>query len=370
MNKKTYLTAEQIEKRFSVIRTLISVAVALVFCFIMIALSSENLANDVITFITAPVSSLSRFTTFIIKMCPIIFTSCAICLLFQSGVSNLAVEGAFYVAAVMAAAVGAAQGMPPVIHFVIMALTGAVSAAAVLLIPAILQVKFNANIVVSSLMLNYVCTFFANYLVTGPFRDPGAGYEATYLVADSAKLAKVSLGGGQFHVGIFIALAAVALTWFILFKTTFGYQCRTVGANSRFAHFSGIKVAKVILLSSIVAGFLTGIGGATEVSGYYARLNWVASPQYGWDGIMVATLARNNPIGALAASAFLAYIRTSADVLNITSVVPVEIVEIAQQVIIVMIAARGLLYSFEKKAIVKNARKQMESMENHEEVEG
>ena len=106
MNKKTYLTAEQIEKRFSVIRTLISVAVALVFCFIMIALSSENLANDVITFITAPVSSLSRFTTFIIKMCPIIFTSCAICLLFQSGVSNLAVEGAFYVAAVMAAAQG------------------------------------------------------------------------------------------------------------------------------------------------------------------------------------------------------------------------------------------------------------------------
>ena len=88
---------------------------------------------------------------------------------------------------------------------------------------------------------------------------------------------------------------------------------------------------------------------------------WLGSPGYGWDGIMVATLAGNNPQYAVFAAAFLAYVRTSADVLNITSVIPVEIVEIAQQVIIVMIAARGLLYTFEKRAIVKNAQKQMQS---------
>lgn len=104
---------------------------------------------------------------------------------------------------------------------------------------------------------------------------------------------------------------------------------------------------------------MTGLGSACEISGFYDRLRWVASPGYGWDAIMIATLARNNPALVIPASMFVAYIRTSADILNISSVVPPEVVEIAQQVVIVLIAAKGLLSSVEKRTIVKNANKQI-----------
>ncbi len=362
-NAKKFLTAYQIEKRFSAIRTITAAVVAMLFCFFMIMLSSKNPGVDIITFLTAPVSSLNRFCTFLIKMSPILFTSAAICILFAADTPNLAVEGAFFIGAVASTVIGVMDGIPPVLHFILMALVGGIAAAAVLLIPAVLSLKFKANMVVSSLMLNYVCTYLGFYLLKGPLRDPAAGYEASYLIQDSAKLSKfIKVGGAEVHTGILIGMVLVGLTWVLLYKTNFGYQSRTVGSNPSFAKFSGINVGKVVIVGSILAGLVTGIGGAAEVSGYYKRLQWLASPGYGWDGIMIATLARNNPKYVIFASAFLAYVRTSADILNITSVIPIEIVQIAQQVVIVMIAARGLLHGFEKKTIVKNAQKQMQSI--------
>ena len=328
----------------------------------MILFSSKNPGTDIITFLTAPLSSVNRVCTFLIKMSPILFTSCAICLMFSANIPNLAVEGAFFIGAIASSVVGVRSGFPPVLHYLLMAAAGALAASVVLLIPAFLSYKFNANILVTSLMLNYVCTYLGTYLIKGPLRDPSAGFEATYPIQDTAKLPKfISIKGSEVHAGLLIGVAMVIITWIILYKTNFGYQCRTVGANSSFAKFSGISLGKVLIIGSLIAGIITGVGGASEVSGYYARLQWTASPGYGWDGIMVATLAQNNPQYAIFAAAFLAYVRTSADVLNITSVVPIEIVQIAQQVVIVMIAAKGLLYGFEKKTIVRNAQKQMQS---------
>ena len=149
--KKNYLTADQVEKRFSAIRTIVAAGVAILFCFFMIALSSKNLGTDIITFLTAPVSSLNRFCTFLLKMSPILFTSCAICILFSANIPNLAVEGAFFIGAIASTTVAVVEGIPPVLHFVLMALVGAAASTAVLLIPAVLQQKFNANIMVTSL---------------------------------------------------------------------------------------------------------------------------------------------------------------------------------------------------------------------------
>lgn len=191
-------------------------------------------------------------------------------------------------------------------------------------------------------------------------RDPTAGYEATKRIAAAARLPKfISSGASQVHIGLLIGLVVVLVAWFLLYKSKFGYESRTVGTNKAFALFSGINIRNVIISGSVVAGIMTGLGSACEISGFYDRLRWVASPGYGWDAIMIATLARNNPALVIPASMFVAYIRTSADILNISSVVPPEVVEIAQQVVIVLIAAKGLLSSVEKRTIVKNANKQI-----------
>lgn len=362
-NQVQYLSAVQIEKRFNLTRTLLAACVAILFCFVLILFSSKNPAKDIVTFMTAPVSSFNRFCTLLIKMSPLLFTSCATCVLFSADIPNCSVESAFYLGGVFATAVGIMDGIHPAFHFLLMALAGMVGATIVLMIPSLLNYLFDANILVTSLMLNYVVNYLCNYLVTGPMRDPTAGYEATAQIAAAARLPKfINVGASKVHIGLLIGLVVVAVAWFLLYKSKFGYESRTVGTNRAFAKFSGINVRGVIIAGAVVAGMMTGLGSACEISGFYDRLRWVASPGYGWDAIMIATLAYNNPVLVIPASLFVAYIRTSADILNISSTVPPEVVEIVQQVVIVLIAAKGLLRGMEKRAIVKNANKQIASV--------
>jgi simple sugar transport system permease protein len=361
IKKRKALSSTQIEQRFTVIRSLLAVVIAILFCFALILVSSENPLNDIKTFVIAPLTTRGRFYLMLIKLNPLIFSALAICVLFSANTSNLAVEGAFYAGALASSQISILKDfLPKPFHFIVAAIVGALGATAVLLIPAVLELKFNANIVVCSLMLNYVINLLGNYLICGPWRDVNCATEATKPIADSAKLTIFLRGSGQkVHTGILIGAALCVVTWFIIYKSNFGYQSRTVGQNANFAKFSGINVGKIVLYGSILAGCLCGVGATAEINGYYPRMEWSKSVGYGWDGIMIATLAGNNPLLCIPAALFLAYVRTSADVLSMQSNIPTEIVNIVQQVVIIMIAAQGLLAGAEKRAIVKNAHKLM-----------
>ena len=357
--KNSQNTIYQIERRFRAYRTLLAALIALIFCFGLIATSSDSLGKDIWTFVSAPLSTFNRFCTFLIKLSPLLFTSCSVCILFAVGSYNFATEGAFFIGAVAASALGILEGIPPFIHFIMMFSAGAAAGAAVITIPPLLEAKFGANVVVSSLMLNYICTYLGYYFIRGPLRDPAASHEATYII--QAKLPYfINTGGSRVHCGVLIGLAVIILIYLVINKTTFGYRTRTVGCNPSFAKFSGIGVSSTIITASIVAGLVAGLGGGVEVSGYYTRLKWSTSPGYGWDGIMIATIAGSNPLLAIAGSSFLAYLRTSSDILNIKSTIPVEIVDIAQSVVIVMIAAKGILRKAEDKAIIKFTQNRMD----------
>lgn len=367
MNKKQgYVSTTQIEKRFNLIRTALAIVISLLFCFLLIVISSKQPLQDIVTFMIAPLTSPSRFAMMLLKMCPLLFTSLAVCILFSANTANLAVEGAFYAGALASSTVSVLQNfLPAPLHFVVAAVVGCLGAMAVLLIPAVLEIKFNANIVVCSLMLNYIMNYFGNYLICGPLREPGFSKEATRLIADSAKLPVLfNIGGQKLHLGIVIGIVCCIVGWFIIYKMKFGYEARTVGQNPNFAKFSGINVSKVIIIGSALAAIFCGIGATAEINGYYRRLEWEASVGYGWDGIMVAILAGNNPLFCIPGALFLAYIRTSADVLNMTSNIPIEIANVVQQVVIIMIAAKGLLDKPQQKAIIANAKKQAEAQKN------
>ena len=360
-----YVSTTQIEQRFSLIRVVLAIVISILFCFLLIFISSDNPGQDILTFMIAPLTSKSRFAQMLIKMSPLLFTSLAVCVLFSANIANLSVEGAFYMAAFSSAAISVLDPfLPAPFHFIVAALAGCLGAIAVLIIPAILDLKFNANIVVCSLMLNYITTSLGNYLITGPMRDQGYSKEATKVIAQSAKLPIIWNAGGQkVHLGIIIGIVCCIVAWFIIYKTKFGYEARTVGQNPNFAKFSGINVGKVILLGSLLAAVFCGIGATSEINGYYRRMEWDNPTGYGWDGIMIAILAGNNPLLVIPGAAFLAYIRTSADVLNMTSNIPTEIVNVVQQVVIIMIAAKGLLSKSENKAIVANAKHNAELQE-------
>ncbi len=360
--KKGQVTTTQIEQQFTIIRAVLAIVISILFCFLLIFISSDKPMTDIVTFMIAPLTSASRFAQLLIKMSPLLFTALAVCVLFSANTANLAVEGAFYMAAFASASISVLENfLPAPFHFIVAALVGCLGAIIVLLIPAVLELKFNANIVVCSLMMNYILTSLGNYLITGPMRDQGYSKEATKVIASSAKLPIIFNAGGQkVHLGIVIGIVCCVIAWFIIYKTNFGYEARTVGQNPEFARFSGINVGKVIVLGSLIAAIFCGLGATSEINGYYRRMEWDNPTGYGWDGIMIAILAGNNPLLVIPGAAFLAYIRTSADVLNMTSNIPVEIVNVVQQVVIVMIAAKGLLSKSMNKAIVANAKRNAE----------
>lgn len=360
--KKGYTSTTQIEQRFTIIRAALAIAVSLLFCFVLIFISSDKPFSDILTFIIAPLTSKSRFALLLIRMSPLLFTSLAMCVLFSANTANLAVEGAFYMAAFSSAAISVLENfLPAPFHFIVAAVAGCVGAILVLLIPAVLELKFNANIVVCSLMLNYILNSLGNYLITGPMRDNGYSKEATKVIAQSAKLPIIyNVGGQKVHLGLIIGIICCVIGWFLIYKTNFGYEARTVGQNPEFAKFSGINVGKVVVMGSVVAAIFCGIGATSEINGYYRRMEWDVPTGYGWDGIMISILAGNNPLLCIPGAAFLAYIRTSADVLNMTSNIPVEIVNVVQQVVIIMIAAKGLLAGPQQRAVVANAKRNAE----------
>ena len=358
------LTTYQIEQRFTLIRIFFAVIISLAVAFLIIMVTGSTPLEDIFVFLTAPLSSWSRFCTLLIKFSPLLCTSCAVCLMFSSGEINLAGEGAFFIGAIAATAVGVIPGIPWGIHFILMALTGAAVGAAVCLIPAIMHVKFGVFTVISSLMLNYVVQYLGNWLVTGPMRDPISGFEASKQLQPTARLAQIlNSPSANPHTGIILGLALVAFTYFLIYRTTFGYEVRTVGDNRKFAGFSGINVGKTILLTGLVGGAMCGFGGAVEIAGYYKRLQWTAMPGFGWDGVMIAILARQNPKWVPLAALFLAYVRTSADVLNLTASVPTESVNIVQSIVILLVAAEGFLRGWEKKIIVKNSQAALKMQE-------
>ena len=160
-------------------------------------------------------------------------------------------------------------------------------------------------------------------------------------------------GVTDIHYGLLIAIAVVVIGYIALYKSSWGLGIRMTGQNPECCNFSGISVNAAILSSCAAGGFITGVGGAVEQLGMYKRYSYTGLPGYGWDGIMIAVLAQNNPKLVPFAVLFLAYLRVGADVVNQTMEVPVEIINIVQAIIIMFVAADRFLQGWKHRTIVK-----------------
>ena len=353
--KNNILKKESIEKRFSLLRTFMAIIISLAIAFVLIYAVSDKPFKDFMTLLIGPLKSVNNLMTIVTKAIPLLFTGTAICLVNRCGQINIAAEGSFFAGAVAATAVAIIPGIPPVIHFILCFIAAMLVGSIFMGIPSILHVKYNAVTIVSSLMINYVALFLGLYIILNPLRDGSAGFEASFPFAQTAILPKL-LSGSRIHIGLVIGLMVVLIGYVILNKTTFGVQIRTIGTNEKFARYSGMP----IVLTSIIAGMMAGLGGACEVLGNYPRFVYTGFTNHGWDGVMLAVLCYNQPKFMPLAAMFLAYIRTSADALNFTSSIPPEIVNIIQGIIIIFIASERFLSVWKHRVIVKNAEKELE----------
>lgn len=340
---------------FETVRTLLAIGTAVAFTVIVILFVSDQPASALYSFFVTPILYFRYWSNIIELMTPLLFTGLAVTFILQTKVYNLAVEGMFYVGGMAAAMVAILMNPGAGIHVLLAMSCGALAGAVISLIPSVLKLKFEANEIVSSLMLNYIVFFVGDYLLKTLIRDPGSTFVSSKRFKESARLFEFSRG---IHFGLVIAAVLMILAYVFLYHTKWGYAIRMCGENREFARYSGIGVTSTILLSQIIGGLIAGLGGAAYMMGSQRTINYGWRSGYGWDGIMIAIIARNNPKYVPLGAFLLAYLRTGADIMSRNTSVQNEMVSLIQGVIIILIAATGFLAKYKKKLTIQMMKEQ------------
>ncbi len=273
---------------------------------------------------------------------PYILTGLAVALGFRGGLFNIGAEGQLLVGAGASVVVGYSLQLPALIHLPLALLAGIVAGGIYGGIPGYLKAKTGAHEVINTIMLNYVAFRFFDWAFSGPLRRPGGDAPVTAQIFSSAYLPQL-FEGYRFHWGFFLALLIAFGAWWLLFKTTLGFEIRTVGANPNAARYSGIKITRITVLTMALSGALAGLAGTNEVLGLNHFLASGFSSGYGFDAIALALLGKSHPLGVVLAALLFGTLRNGATRMQSVASIPIDIISIVQALVIVFIAAPAIV---------------------------
>jgi simple sugar transport system permease protein len=281
---------------------------------------------------------------------PYIFAGLAVALAFKGGLFNIGAEGQLALGAVAAAWVGYALpgilhvSLPAVIHLPLTIGAGMLAGALWGAIPGWLKARTGGHEVINTIMMNYIALNTVSYLLNGPMKDPNpANVSArTPEIAAGARLPTI-FGGFRFHWGFILALVFAALVWWFLWKTTRGFEIRTVGANPDAARYAGISVARIIVLTMTLSGMLAGMAGAIEVTALNYRHELGFSTGYGFDAIAIALLGKSHPAGVVLAAILFGAMRNGATRMQFLTQIPIDVISVIQALILLFVAADAIV---------------------------
>ena len=296
------------------------------------------------TFFIQPLTTGFGFTELIVKATPLILIGAGLSIGFKANVWNIGAEGQFTMGAI--AGGGTAlflSNQESLLVLPAVIVMGIIGGAVWGMIPAFLKTKYNANEILTSLMLSYVALLMLSYLVHGPWRDPGGyNFPESEIFSDSAML-PVLLQGTRLNLGTIFALLSVLITYLLLSRTVLGYQFKVAGLAPLAARYAGFNRSKLIWLSMIISGGLAGLAGIAEVSGTIGQLLPSVSPGYGFTAIIVAFLGRLNPIGVLFAGLILALTYIGGENAQIEIGLPAAVTGLFQGIILFYLLACDVL---------------------------
>ena len=296
------------------------------------------------TFFIQPLTTGFGFTELIVKATPLILIGAGLSIGFKANVWNIGAEGQFTMGAI--AGGGTAlflSNQESLLVLPAVLVMGIIGGAVWGMIPAFLKTKYNANEILTSLMLSYVALLMLSYLVHGPWRDPGGyNFPESEIFSDSAML-PVLLQGTRLNLGTLFALLSVLITYLLLSRTVLGYQFKVAGLAPLAARYAGFNRSKLIWLSMIISGGLAGLAGIAEVSGTIGQLLPSVSPGYGFTAIIVAFLGRLNPIGVLFAGLILALTYIGGENAQIEIGLPAAVTGLFQGIILFYLLACDVL---------------------------
>ena len=281
---------------------------------------------------------------------PYIFAGLAVALAFKGGLFNIGAEGQLAVGAVFSALIGYAlpewlgYSLPIYIHLPLAIIVGMVMGGIWAGIVGALKAYTGGHEVINTIMMNYIALNTTSYLLNGVMKDksPTNVIARTPLIAESARMPAI-FDGLRVHWGFVLALLVAVFIWWLLNKTTLGFEIRTVGLNPDAAKYAGINVKRTIIITMLLSGMLAGLAGSIEVTGLNYRHELGFSIGYGYDAIAIALLGRSHPLGVVLAAFLFAAMRNGATRMQFLTQLPVDLISMLQALILLFVAADAII---------------------------
>jgi simple sugar transport system permease protein len=283
------------------------------------------------------------------RAAPLILAGLAVAIGFQAGLFNIGANGQILMGGMFALVVGFSFSVPGIIHIPMVIIAGLVGGAIWGGIPGYLRARTGAHEVITTIMFNFIALKLVDYWLTIDFFQlEGRDDPVSKSVEATARYPKL-LGwldsSLRLHLGIVIAVAAAIFIWWLLYRSTLGFQFRAVGANPHAAKYAGMNVAFLTIAVMAIAGSMAGLAGVDQVTGTLGRATPGFAGVIGFDAIALALLARSNPIGVIFAGILFGGLAAGGQAMQASTTVGIDIVTVIQALIIVFIAAPGLVRS-------------------------
>ena len=346
-----------------VVTTLVAILLALLVGAVLVALSDQEAVESlgyVFTYpadffsyageavwesysslVTGSVGSIDAIGVTLVRAAPLICAGLGVTLAFRAGLFNIGAQGQLVVGALVAGYVGFTWDLPPGLHLVVAILAGMLGGAIWGATAGLLKARTGAHEVITTIMLNYLATsFLLNYLLSQEaFQRPGSDNAQSPRPADSAMFPQL----GNIHLGVFVALAAAILVWWLIERSTFGFELRAVGASPDAARTAGMSVERVYTMAMLLAGLLAGLAATMNLLGKGDSLSSGVAGTIGFDAITVALLGRATPLGTVLAGLLFGALSVGGTAMQASAGTPKELGDVLQALIVLFVAAPALV---------------------------
>lgn len=346
----------------TLVETLAAIGIALVLGALLVVLSDQDAIEALPYLFTYPadffsaawdaiwssysalvkgsVGSTGRLGTTLERAAPLICAGLGVSLAFRAGLFNIGATGQMVFGFLAAGYVGFTWDLPPVLHMLVALLAGVAAGGLYGGLVGLLKARTGAHEVITTIMLNYLAASILLYALSkDAFQRPGSDNTQSPPVADSATFGSVL----DIHLGVLLALLAAVGVWWVLERSTLGFELRAVGANPDASRTAGMNVAKVFTVGMLLAGALSGLAATMQVLGDQASLSPTLAGAIGFDAITVALLGRATPLGTVLAGLLFGALSVGGVAMQASAGTPKELAQVLQALIVLFVAAPALV---------------------------
>lgn len=324
-----------VSRAWSLLSPVVAIVLTLVSGVVIFSAMGVDPARALYTYFVQPVTTVFGVTELLVKATPLVLIGIGLAIGFRANVWNIGAEGQFTIGAIVGGGIAIAfhESENPLLLPVVLA-AGVLGGMAWAAIPAFLKTRFNANEILTSLMLTYVAVLLLSFLVHGPWRDPGGYNFPESRLFPAAATMPVIWEDSRLHLGSLFAVLAVVGGWIVLSRAVIGFQLRVVGQAPAAARHAGFSQNKLIWFALLLGGGLAGLAGVSEVAGTIGQLLPTISPGYGFTAIIVAFLGRLHPVGILFAGLIMVLSYIGGEVAQIEIGLPAAVTGLFQGILL------------------------------------